>query len=185
MRVLIAGLLAVLATACSEQREPRTAESCARTATRQVTWSGQAPDTVTARADGPTCAQAVVTFTIRNADGDPLWAFASTHHDMIVGGYSTDPAAVSPEEVDRFLASWVDVTVNSSADLPAWPEGVESLSAAVEGISYFTELDREAYEMLRTRNLPQLCFAASVSSSQCLIMDPLSNAPLMIAAYGS
>lgn len=185
MRVLIAGALALLLSACQPPRqEAEQTGACARTAAKQVEWSGAEADTLTAHSEGPSCAQAVVTLTVRNAAGDPLWTLASTYYDMTIGGRSDAPAAVSPEQVDQFLASWVDVTINRSGELPAWSEDAESLSAAADGMSYFTELDRETYEMLRARNLPQLCFAAAVEASQCLVMDPLSNAPIVIVAYG-
>jgi len=47
-----------------------------------------------------------------------------------------------------------------------------------------TPFDRETYEMLRARNLAMICYAAAVEASQCLIIDPGSQAPTMIVAYG-
>jgi hypothetical protein len=185
IRFVAAGAFALLLAACQPppDRTQITADGCERTSTKQIEWSGA--DTVTARTEGPSCAQAVATLTIRNGDGDPLWTFASTYYDMTIGGHNEDPAAVSAQEVDRFLASWVDVTLNRSGELPEWREGAENLGEATEGLSYFTDLDRDTYEMLRGRNLPQLCFANSVVSSQCLVIDPASNAPIMIVGYGS
>jgi hypothetical protein len=185
LRFIAAGALALLLAACQPPHDTvREAAACDRAAAKQITWSGEQPDAVTARAEGPSCAQAVVTLTIRNAAGDPLWTFASTYQDMTIGGRSDAPPAVSPADLDRFLASWVDVTLNRSGELPEWREGAATLSESVEGISYYTELDRDMYEMLRSRNLPQLCFAAAVEASQCLVMDPLSHAPIVIVAYG-
>ena len=58
-----------------------------------MTWSSEsAADTITTRSDGPSCAQAVVTFVARNANGDPLWAFASTYYDMTMGGIPPEGA---------------------------------------------------------------------------------------------
>jgi hypothetical protein len=183
MRWIGGAALVLMLAACQPPRD--SAVGCERTATKQVQWSGESSDTVAARADGPSCAQAFVTLTIRNAEGDPLWTLASTYYDMTIGGRSDEPPAVSPEEVDQFLASWVDVTINRSGELPEWREGADSLAEAADGMSYFTELDRDTYETLRARNLPQLCFAAAVEASQCLVMDPLSQAPIVIVAYGS
>ena len=59
-----------------------------------------------------------------------------------------------------------------------------SLAESVEGLSYSTEFERETYEMLRARNLRQLCYAAAAEASQCLVMDPATNSPIMIVAFG-
>lgn len=187
MRALATCAVAVFLAACNPHGDgARSDSACVRVATRSTNWSSeQSVDTISARAEGPTCAQSVVTFTIRNADGDPLWTFASTFYEMTVGGRTDEPAAVSAEEVDSFLASWVDVTVNRSSDLPAWTEGADALSAAADGMSYYTDLNRETYEDLRGRNLPQLCFAAGVDSSRCLVVDPHTHAPLAIVAFGA
>jgi hypothetical protein len=159
---------------------------CARSAVKEITWSNDAhPDVVSAVAQGPSCAQAVVTFTIRNAAGDPLWAFASTYYDMTAGGVApADAPAITDEQMDRFLNGWVNVTLNHSGDLPEWKAGAQTLAASVQGMSYNTDFERETYEMLRARNLPQVCFAAAVEASHCLVVDPMSNAPTLIVAYG-
>lgn len=159
---------------------------CTRSATHEVTWSSESgSDTITTRADGPTCAQAVVTFVARNASGDPLWAFSSTYYDMIAGGIPPEGAQpVSDEQMDTFLAGWADVTLQRSGELPEWREGFETLSASAQTFSYDTPFDRETYEMLRGGNLAMICYAAAVEASQCLIIDPASRAPTMIVAYG-
>jgi hypothetical protein len=121
----------------------------------------------------------------RNSDGDPLWAFASTYYDMTMGGIPPEgPPAVSNEQMDTFLAGWADVTLQHSSELPEWREGFDSLSASAQTFSYDTPFGREAYEMLRARNLAMICYAAAVEASQCLIIDPFSHAAIMIVAYG-
>lgn len=187
MRILAMGLIALALCACV-QREPRehAADGCAQSATHDVTWSSETqPDTITARSDGPTCAQAVVTFTVRNHAGDPLWAFATTYYDMASGGIPPEGApAVTKEQMDTFLAGWANVTLARSGALPEWKEGAASLSESVAELSYSTPFSREAYEALRQRNLPEICYAASIEGTQCLIVDPASHAPTMIVAYG-
>lgn len=186
MRILL--LAAVLAlSACGQgANTTQTAEGCARSATHNVTWTTEgAPDVITTRSDGPTCAQAIVTFVARNTSGDPLWAFASTYYDMTSGGIPPEGApAVTNEQMDSFLAGWADVTEMRSGELPEWREGFDNLSASAQTFSYDTPFDRETYEMLRARNLPMICYAAAVEATQCLIIDPASHAPIMIVAYG-
>lgn len=181
MRFLaLAALLAL--SACGQDRAEA---GCARGANHEITWSSQgAQDTVSARAEGPSCAQAVVTLSIRNAAGDPLWAFASTHYALQAGdgALPEDVEKVSEEEMDTFLAGWTDLSMQSSGELPQWAEGQARLTG--ETFSYDTPFEREAYEMLRERDLPMACFQAAAEGSQCLVIDPLSHAPTMIVAYG-
>jgi hypothetical protein len=186
MRTFI--LAAALAlSACGQGAEVVSSDAgCSRSATHEVTWSNEgAPDTITTRAEGPTCAQAVVTFVARDAAGDPLWAFASTYYDMTMGGVPPEGAPpVTNEQMDEFLAGWANVSLMRVGELPEWREGFESLSASAQTFSYDTPFDRETYEMLRARNTQMICYAAAVEGSQCLIIDPASHAPIMIVAYG-
>lgn len=184
MRVFTLCLAALALGACVG--DDVAATGCARGATHELVWTdAAAPDTVTARADGPTCAQAVVTFVARNAKGDPLWAFASTYYDMVAGGIPPEGASpVSNEEMDAFLASWANVTAGRASELPAWREGIATLTESADTFAYHTPFEREAYEMLRGRDLPMICYAAAVEGVQCLVVDPFSNAATMIVAYG-
>lgn len=185
MRALALALLALALAACGE-RETTADVGCARSATHEVTWSdSSAPDVITTRSEGPTCSQAVVTLSIRNANGNALWAFASTYYDLTAGGIPPAGApAVTTEQMDTFLRGWADVTEGRSGELPEWRGDAETLSASAMTFSYDTPFDRETYEMLRGRNLPMICYAAAVEGTQCLIMDPASHAPIMIVAYG-
>ena len=184
MRILI--LAAALALSACGQPGTVADAGCARSATHEVTWSSESsPDTITTRSDGPSCAQAAVTFVARNANGDPLWAFASTYYDMTMGGIPPEGAPpVSDEQMDTFLAGWANVSLQQSGELPEWREGFDTLSASAQTFSYDTPFDRETYEMLRARNLQMICYAAAVEASQCLIIDPASRAPTMMVAYG-
>lgn len=175
---------ALLLSACGQATN--VAQSgCARTATHDVTWTSETADTITTRADGPTCAQAVVTFVARSANGDPLWTFASTYYDMTMGGIPPEGApAVSNEQMDTFLSGWAAVTEQTSGELPEWREGVTTLTESAQTFSYDTPFDRDTYEMLRARNLKMICYAAAVEATHCLVIDPASHAPTMIVAYG-
>lgn len=187
MRLTLLALAALALTACGQSNQSAAGgEGCARSATHEVTWtSAEAPDVITTRSEGPSCTQAVVTFVVRNAEGDALWAFASTYYDLTAGGIPPEGApAVTNEQMDTFLAGWADVSESRSGELPEWRADAESLSASAQTFSYDTRFDRETYEMLRTRNLPVICYAASVEGTQCLIIDPASHAPIMIVAYG-
>jgi hypothetical protein len=187
MRFLVFSIAALALAACGQQgATSASSEGCARSATRDVAWtSSDAPDVITTRSEGPSCAQAAVMFVARKANGDVLWAFASTYYDLTAGGIPPEGApAVTPEEMDTFLTGWADVSEMRSSELPEWRADAESLSASAQTFSYDTPFDRETYEMLRGRNLPMICYAASVEGTQCLIIDPPTNAPIMMVAYG-
>lgn len=177
---------ALILAACARHENGQVHSACARGATHETSWThSAAPDIITARADGPSCEQAVVTLVVRNASGDPLWAFASTYYDMTSGGRPPEGAhSVSNDQMDAFLASWADVTIMRSSELPAWREGATTLTDSTSTFTYETPFDRDAYEMLRARNLAMICYAAAVETTQCLILDPASQAPTMIVAYG-
>ena len=185
MRSLTLAALALTLTACA-QPPPHEAAGCARSATHEVTWTqAQTADVITTSSDGPSCSQAVVTFVARNANGDPLWAFASTYYEMTAGG-APPPGAppVTAAEIDTFLAGWADVTMSTTNTLPEWREGAATLTESASTFAYDTPLARDVYESLRARNLRMLCYAAGVESTQCLIVDPATNAPGKIVAYG-
>lgn len=155
-------------------------ESCARAATRELRLTGaDTSERITARSSGPSCAQAIVVWTLRGANGDPLFVFASTYADM-----ANNPVdrPVTTDTMDNFLRAWIRAPVQSSEpSLPDWPEGAASLAAsAPESASYDTPYERETYLALRARNLPLLCVFNSAESEQCLIVDPIAHAPTVI-----
>ncbi|ANP47453.1 hypothetical protein [Candidatus Viadribacter manganicus] len=183
--VLLAAVLAL--SACNQSNMAASnAPGCARSATHEINWTTEgAPDTITTRSEGPTCAQAAVTFVARDSAGNPLWTFASTYYDMTAGGIPPEGApAISDEQMDTFLAGWADVSTMHSGELPEWREGVATLTQSATTFAYDTPFERETYEMLRARNLPMICYAAAVEATQCLLVDPASHAPTMIVAYG-
>lgn len=184
MRVFIV-ILAGLALAACEQRGQR-AEGCERSTSHEVTWSdANARDTIHVRSEGPSCAQAVVTFAVRNSAGDPLWAFASTYYDMQFGGRPLEGAPqVTEAQMDEFLTGWANVTEMRTTELPQWREDAATLTESAHTFAYETPFDRETYERLRGQDLPTLCYAAGAEAVQCLIMDPASNSAAMFVAYG-
>jgi hypothetical protein len=184
MRTL-AFVFAVLTLAACGPPQRTDGTGCARFVSREVTWSGAAPDIITARADGPNCLQTFVTLSIRSAAGEALWIHAGTYYDMVAGGMPPSAAPnVSPEQMDAFLSGWAEPTLGRTSTLPQWRNGAATLTESADIFAYDTPFDRETYEALRARNLPTLCYAAAVEATHCLIVDPLSGAPAMIVAYG-
>lgn len=188
MRIIGVVWLAACLTACAPpaQQPAQAVNACARNATHAVTFSNsENPDTITTRSEGPSCKQAVVTLVLRDRAGNPLWTLANTYYDMTAGGVApADAPAVTDAQMDAFLAGWANVTMAHSATLPEWKQGAASLTASVQGLSYATSLPRDAYEMMRQRDMPLLCFAAAAEATQCLVMDPATASPIVMVAYG-
>ena len=184
MRMLFLCLALAGLAACSRGGDAESA--CSYVARHELAFSSpDAPDAAIARAEGPSCAQAVATLTLRDAQGDLLWALAKPYYDLTVGGAAPEGAPEpSADEVEAFLAAWADLTIMRSSALPAWPEGAASLAEASDIFAYETPFDRETYERLRALDLPQVCYAIAAEASECLIMDPASNAPAIIVRFG-
>ena len=165
---------------------PTASAGCAYEATHRVRFSDErTDDVVTATSAGPSCAQAVVVMTIRNSAGDPLWTFAETYNGMTNPGGGVGEAPVSEAQVQSFLDSWTKVTLSRTSSLPDWTDGKSSLAESATGGMYSTPFERETYRALRSRDLAQLCFSNSPESAQCLIIDPASHAPTVIAFMGA
>ncbi|MGE0045692.1 MAG: hypothetical protein AB7J28_16595 [Hyphomonadaceae bacterium] len=163
-------------------------QGCGAERTRTLSYFGyQQPLTLTARADGPSCPNAVVTLVLRDPAGRPLWVLAGPYHGLATLGdpeMLDDP--VSRDDVALFLDRWVQPTQNRTGEMPDWPETAASLQEAEgPGIIYFTPHGRETYLALRQHNLPMLCFINAWESSECLIIDPASHMPSVFVRFGS
>jgi hypothetical protein len=180
----IFALLALLA-ACA-QEPPRQSGACALSAESQFSFSNSdAPDAAIANAFGPSCDQAVVVLTLRNSAGDPLWTHVGTYHFMVHGGPPPPGAApASAADVQAFLDAWANVSVTTSAALPAWAEGAARPGEEGQPFAYVTPFDRETYERLRAQDLAQICFAAGAETSRCLVIDPATRTPALLVEFG-
>ena len=188
MRVLACAFALLAISACGEREvsSNTAADGCTREATQELTWSdAYAPDTITARSFGPSCAQAVVLLVARNANGDALWQSSSTYYEMNGGGVPPiDAAPITDEDMDRFLRSWADLTVTTTNALPEWRDGSATIGEEGALLSYDTSLDRQGYEALRAQSLRVVCYAVALEASNCLIIDPVLGVPIQIAASG-
>jgi hypothetical protein len=181
----LAMLIALAGCGPGGEPEAQPQAGCALETTRERVWSNPAaPDTIAARAEGPDCARAFVTLTIRGAEGEPLWAFASSFYAMDAGdgAFPSEPPVVTDERMNQFLASWADIKPQTSDSAPAWREGAAGPSGGT--FAYHTPLPREAYETLRTRALPMACYAAGAEAVECLVIDPFSRTATLFMAYG-
>src|SRR5690606_26742944 len=144
------------------QAERDAAGDCTLSATRALTWpEGDARLTATASAAGADCASATLTLELRSDDGAMTHTFAAPYAEL------AHSAAPTPEEVQRFLNSWADVTQMRSSTLPAWAAFMSRPGEGVDLLPYESALPRADYEALRARNLPTICIARGVAMVEC------------------
>lgn len=185
MRLLVAVALTLTLMGCQRQASAPTAQSgqgCTGDAVKQVLFSDPTrPDTVRAHGEGPSCGDAAITLTARSARGDVLVNFSAKFSAL----YGEDAAHSTQERLQAFLASWSDVTLKKTGALPEWRADAPSFGASVQGMPYSTPLDRTAYEQIRAKNLPDLCYAAGVTATQCVIIDPDTGASRLVVSFGA
>lgn len=144
---------------------------CAVRETRTLEFSAPAPalDQIDVHAFGPTCAQATVTVTLRNANGDALWARAEPYAQLTL----TDPSmpAASPEIMRQTLATMLaGARLDRTSSAPDWPAEQPSL-AVEDGALNETQLPREFYLQLRARALAMLCIPFGQETESCIYYD--------------
>lgn len=185
MRRFALALAALALSACGQNEDAAQSASCNLSATSDIAWTqSEAGESVTALASGPSCRQAALLLVVRSAAGDPLWVFASTYDHMTIGAPAPDAPAVTPEQMEAFLTSWAGVTLSQTSALPQWRADAATLNESASVFTYETALARDAYEAVRASDQRMLCYAAGVDSTQCLITDSVTGAPILIAAYG-
>jgi hypothetical protein len=129
---------------------------------RTIAFSAaDARDVVTASASGPSCDKAVGVYTIRDSDGDPIWAWAGSLKQGF--GEVTDAQGAHLQE---FLQRWSQPTVSRTSAIP-------DFSRLAPGQ---TTLDRLTYQDIRARNLPMLCHFSGTAKEVCIFWEPAAGA---------
>lgn len=161
--------LAALLAACAQPpaaAPEQTAEAgCAAQAQAQWAVTDSPPLAIEAAASGPTCAQAVVTFTIRGADGDLLWAELYTAE----GNFDLQ-GATTPQAMQTALGEWIDWgndSLRSTGKLPEWAEGAEQPGGEFPFFPEPAYADRAAYAQLRTADFDMRCVVQGLESLAC------------------
>lgn len=154
MRVALLAALA-LAGACTQQ-----AERCDFVKTTQIAFTtGDAQDRVTVRSFGVSCDKAVGVYEIIDAEGHPIWAWA-TPLPRAFGDVFTEP-----EHMEAFLDQWAQPVIATTEQAPAW-------NALAPGQ---TTLDEFTYADIRARNLPMLCHFSGTARQTCVFWEPVAN----------
>lgn len=126
---------------------------------------------------GANCEAATLLLTLRKADGPLLW----THSIRATDTWAFVPAdeskpVVPAEGMASFLADvFKNVRIEKTGAGPDWPEGAERPENP-SGLYYVSPLPREAYLILRQKNVPMTCVQAEMGTSYCVAFDPQFDA---------
>lgn len=157
MRAPAAILCALAAMACTPQTQ-----RCNLTVAREIAFtSPDAHDTLTARALGPSCDMAIGLYAVRDAEGRPLWAWATPLHHAFGDVFAAD----EPEAMQSFLERWAEPVITTTESAPAW----ETLAPGA------TTLDQLTYNDIRARDLPMLCHFSGTARQVCAFWEPAAG----------
>lgn len=123
--------------------------------------AANAQDVINVRALGPSCDKAVGLYTIRDAQGNPIWAWAGS----IKQGFGNIIDAKG-EHLDEFLARWAKPTITRTGTIPDFARLAPGQ----------TTLDRLTYQDIRARNLPMLCHFSGTAKEVCIFWEPVAGA---------
>jgi hypothetical protein len=153
---------ALLILAAMAACAPQGTSGCDVAVTRELSFLSAATDeTITARASGPACDKAVGLYAIHDAEGRPIWAWATP----LPRAFGDVFEAADDDAMRDFLARWAQPTVSTTYAAPAW----DRLSPGQ------TTLDRLTYDDIRARDLPMLCHASGTARELCVFWEPVAG----------
>lgn len=160
MRILVLATLAAL-SACTQQ--PRHAAGrCDLTVTRQVAFTAaDAEDVVTARSFGATCDEVIALYTIHDAGGRAIWAWASPLPRAFGEVFEAD----DDEHMQDFLERWAQPTTTTTQSAPEWARLLPGQAT----------LDQLTYDDIRARDLPMLCHFSGTAREICVFWEPAAG----------
>lgn len=158
MRFLVLSLL-VLAGACSQQPQ---VGRCDFSNSRQIAFSSAEPqDRITVRSFGASCDKAIGVYEIIDAEGHPIWAWASPLQRQFGDVFTAD----EPEHMHAFLEQWVQPVIATTQSAPEWNQLVPGQ----------TTLDEFTYSDIRVRDLPMLCHFSGTARQTCVFWEPVAG----------
>jgi hypothetical protein len=157
MRFLVLSLF-VFASACTQQQAGR----CDFSNTRQIAFtSAEAQDRIIVRSFGASCDKAIGVLEITDAEGRPIWAWASPLQRQFGDVFAAD----EPENMHAFLERWTQPVIATTQSTPEW-------RALVPGQ---TTLDEFTYSDIRARDLPMLCHFSGTARETCVFWEPVAG----------
>jgi hypothetical protein len=155
MRAVLGLLALIAAAACAPQ-----SAGCAASATQAFEFA-DAERSVRTETIGPNCHQAIALYSIRNSDGDVLWAWTAPLQRAFGDVFANEP----DEHLQAFLTRWAEPVIATTQAAPAW-------DALEHGQ---TTLDQLTYADIRARDLPMLCHYSGTSRQVCVFWEPAAG----------
>jgi hypothetical protein len=125
--------------------------------------------TVSAIALGPSCAQAALLITLRDADGALL--YADTHQVEYLFGF--EEATGSPETMTAALDEWIQGGwPERGGELPAWSDETPGALGGEFPFYVDRDMDEADYTRIREENKPLFCYIQGMESVACLGLYP-------------
>lgn len=147
------------------------------------TWNARATAafTITAAANGPSCAEAQATITIADANG------AVVHTATLApSGTQALAGAESVPDMERMLREWITpagASMDSTGDLAAWAAGAPEPSDAQVPFHPAAGVTRSIYEALRAADAPMYCYEQSREGALCFTLRDGVIAPLGVQTF--
>lgn len=158
VRLLAALVVLAVLAACAPNRRAE----CDIAVTRDLSFlSADGNETITARASGPSCDRAVGLYAIHDAEGRPIWAWATP----LPRAFGDAFEEADDDAMRDFLARWAQPTVSTTYAAPAW----DRLTPGQ------TTLDRLTYDDIRARDLPMLCHSSGTARELCVFWEPIAG----------
>lgn len=156
VRVLLACLTLAGAAACT----PQAGGGCNVSTEREISFA-DAPAHVRVETQGPNCHQALALYTVRNDQGDLIWAWTAPLQRAFGDVFAEAP----DEHLNSFLEQWAAPEIATTQSAPEW--------AALEQGQ--TTLDQLTYSDIRARDLPMLCHYSGTSRQACVFWEPAAG----------
>jgi hypothetical protein len=156
----VRGLCLALALALAACTPAAGGGACDVSVTQELSFA-DAATTVRAETIGPNCHQAIALYSIRNADGDVLWAWTAPLQRAFGDVFADAP----DEHLQGFLERWAAPQIETAQNAPAW----EALAHGQ------TTLDQLTYADIRARDLPMLCHFSGTSRQTCVFWEPIAG----------
>ena len=124
---------------------------------------------IEASTSGQDCAHAIAMISVRDASGGTRWTEEYPVDQVLgLGGAS------SQQELEARLAQWIDQTdadYATTADLPEWSPEQDYPANGETAFHPGDGIDRVAYEAMRARASPVMCYVQGMESLVCLAWE--------------
>lgn len=162
---------------------PASASECVQSASRPIAFtSAKASDVLEVRASGGDCAKAVVTVSVRRADGVAVAAFALPLHWL--HGEIDPSRPLTAEALGAYLQAYVsDAQLDVAAStLPVWKKRART-PGFEQGLELTSPLPRAAYEALRKAKPNMLCLREAFETFGCYVWNKAAQRAEIIVRH--